>query len=118
MLSPPSDVLANITLAHLDAVGRGHPLHHFSAEINTILMSGPAFERDNNSTAAAVLVAQVEDFSEMMEVLNKGDPYVSSRVYSKTWLYEWRSSHGSLVEFIADEENGHLPYRVNDMLLA
>src|SRR5690554_6775276 len=34
MLSPSSDV-ANITLAHCDAVGRGHPLHHFSAEINS-----------------------------------------------------------------------------------
>ena len=30
MLSPLSDVLANITLAHCDAVGRGHPLHQLS----------------------------------------------------------------------------------------
>lgn len=36
MLSPLSDVLANITLAHCDAVGRGHPLHQFSAQINTL----------------------------------------------------------------------------------
>ena len=35
MLSPLSDVLANITLAHCDAVGRGHPLHQLSVEINT-----------------------------------------------------------------------------------
>lgn len=34
MLSPLSAVLANITLAHCDAVGRGHPLHQFSVEIN------------------------------------------------------------------------------------
>lgn len=35
MLSPLSDVLANITLAHCDAVGRGHPLHQLSVQINT-----------------------------------------------------------------------------------
>ncbi len=32
MLSPLSDVVANITLAHRDAIGRGHPLHQFCAE--------------------------------------------------------------------------------------
>ncbi len=36
MLSPLSDVPANITLAHCDAVGRGHPLHQFSVEINIL----------------------------------------------------------------------------------
>jgi transposase len=35
MLSPLSDVLANITLAHCNAVGRGHPLHQLSMEINS-----------------------------------------------------------------------------------
>lgn len=35
MLSPFSDVHANITLAHCDAVGRGHPLHQLSVEINS-----------------------------------------------------------------------------------
>ncbi len=34
MLSPLSDVVANITLAHRDAVGRGHPLHQFCVETN------------------------------------------------------------------------------------
>lgn len=32
MLSPLSDVVANITLAHRDGVGRGHPLHQFSVK--------------------------------------------------------------------------------------
>lgn len=36
MLSPLSDVAANITMAHCDAVGRGHPLHQFSVAINSI----------------------------------------------------------------------------------
>ena len=39
MLSPLSDVLANITLAHCDAVGRGHPLHQFSVAINTRILA-------------------------------------------------------------------------------
>jgi hypothetical protein len=34
MLSPLSDVAANITMAHCDAVGRGHPLHQFSVANN------------------------------------------------------------------------------------
>jgi len=34
MLSPLSDVATNITMAHCDAVGRGHPLHQFSVAIN------------------------------------------------------------------------------------
>ncbi|MGV1855983.1 hypothetical protein ACQZ6Q_33170, partial [Rhizobium rhizogenes] len=33
--SPLSDVVANITLAHCDAVGRGHPLHQFCVETNS-----------------------------------------------------------------------------------
>lgn len=33
---PQSDVLANITLAHCDAVGRGHPLHQLSAQSDTL----------------------------------------------------------------------------------
>lgn len=40
MLSPLSDVLANITLAHCDAVGRGHPLHQLSVQINTSCAPG------------------------------------------------------------------------------
>lgn len=57
MLLPLSDVLANITLAHCDAVGRGHPLHQLSAEINT------------ETTEAA--------FDEMHRVLFKGDYFMT-----------------------------------------
>lgn len=34
-----ADVLANITLAHCDAVGRGHPLHQLSVQINNPYIS-------------------------------------------------------------------------------
>ena len=41
MFSPLSDVLANTTLAHCDAVGGGHPLHQFSVTFNN---ADPTYE--------------------------------------------------------------------------
>jgi len=51
MDAPLSDVLANITLAHCDAVGRGHPLHQLSVQINTRVVKGLA--RDSNVPLSA-----------------------------------------------------------------
>ncbi|PWU71063.1 autotransporter outer membrane beta-barrel domain-containing protein [Ochrobactrum sp. POC9] len=40
MLSPLSDVAANITMAYCDAVGRGHPLHQFLNPLGGELVKG------------------------------------------------------------------------------
>jgi uncharacterized protein len=65
-----------------------------------ILLSGPSSRAGEQNTVGALIVAQVDSFSEF-ESFNAGDPFVRSGVYSSVQLLEWRPSLGSLLPHLA-----------------
>lgn len=71
-----------------------HKAHIHNAPFQ-VLMSGPAFEEGSQVTNAALLVAEVETFTQLV-TFSAADPFVHSGVYSRTWLLEWRPSLGKI----------------------
>jgi uncharacterized protein YciI len=73
-------------LADHKAYLRGSPLR--------ILLSGPSAAPQDDQPSKAIVIAEVEAMEEFL-VFSEGDPFVSSGVYDRIEIFEWRPSFGS-----------------------
>ncbi|MDF0696129.1 YciI family protein [Rhizobium sp. MC63] len=62
-----------------------------------ILLSGPSAPVAEGKSMTAVVIAEVDTFSEF-ETFNQLDPFVLAGVYRSVDTFEWRPTFGTLVE--------------------